>query len=338
MNSIYRWIIRPEGSRLIDGLGTTEATVGNTPALPGPISVRLFGTFNIQRHGVSLSAADMGGCKPRHILEILLLNLGSPVSKNCIIETLWGQGAGAGTVATLESYVSGIRRAIQPGNTRQGPLRTANGGYVLDSALVDLDLSRFRQMVDEAGRARPLRAYALLTEALELSADPLLASELSADWADEARARHATERLAAQIKAAQTAAILDRPRDAIHWAGQAVEGDPLNERAWTLLVAGYELAGLPAEGLSAYARCRMIFDRDLGCAPGPVLQAAHVRLLRQRAAVDADLSEVMAALVYLGDNLSGSGAGSVPSADSWLTREKAGRIVASFLRRASIAV
>jgi SARP family transcriptional regulator, regulator of embCAB operon len=333
-------LIRPTGRPAFCCMawGKMEAMVGNTPALSGPISVRLFGTFTIQRNGVSLSAADLGGCKPRHILEILLLNLGSPVSKNRIIETVWGSDAGTGTVATLESYVSGIRRAIQPGNTKNGPLRTANGGYVLDPALVDLDLSRFRELVNEAHDVSPRNAYELLTEALKLSSDPLLGSELASDWADEARTRQAAERLSALLKAAETAALLDRFADSIHWARMAVEADPLNERAWTQLVTGYEMAGLPAEGLSAYARCRTIFDRDLGCAPGSALQAAHLRLLRQRAEVDADLSEVMAALVYLGDSLDGQKRDSNSAADPGLTRENAGRIVASFLRRARIAI
>ena len=100
----------------------------------------------------------MGGCKPRHILEILLLNLGTPVSKTRLVELLWGPQASDGAVATLESYVSGIRRAIQPGNTKSGPLRTANGGYVLDPQLVELDLSEFRGLLRAARHSAPAAA------------------------------------------------------------------------------------------------------------------------------------------------------------------------------------
>ncbi len=311
--------------------------MGNTPEAFPSISVQLFGMFEVKRSGVSLSAADMGGCKPRHILEILLLNLGNPVSKSRLIEILWGSAASVGTVATLESYVSGIRRAIQPGNTKNGPLRTANGGYVLDPELVDLDLSKFRQLIRNAAQASPEEAYPLLTQALDLSAAPLLGSELASDWADEARTRHLAERVAAQILAAETAAVLNRPSESVHLARAAVASDPLNERAWTVLVTAYELAGLPVEGLSAYARCRRIFDRDLGCAPGPALQAAHLRLLRQRAEADVELSEVMAALLYLGEALSGRRQSPGLAAGARLTRENAGRTVDSFLRRARAA-
>ena len=269
---------------------------GATPV----ISVRLFGTFEIRRNGAVLTAADLGGCKPRHILEILLLNLGTPVSKARLVEILWGPRASSGAVATLESYVSGIRRAIQPGNTKTGPLRTANSGYVLDPQLVELDLSSSSSCSMRPGtplRPRPIRCPC---RPWRLAAEPLLGFELVADWAEEARLRHAAEKVAAQVLAAETAAFLDKPDLTISLAQSAVQSEPLNERAWTILVAGYEQAGLPVEGLSAYERCRRLFDRDLGCAPGPALQAAHLRLLRQRAEGNTELSEVLAALALPG--------------------------------------
>jgi DNA-binding SARP family transcriptional activator len=313
------------------GPGKSENIMHNLPATAPAISVQLFGSLEVRREGVALTAADLGGCKPRHILEILLLNLGTPVSKTRLIEILWGPSASDGAVATLESYVSGIRRAIQPGQTKTGPLRTANSGYVLDPGLVDLDLSRFRCLLSAADLAAPARAYRFLVEALELSAKPLLGFELVADWADEARTRHAAERVAAMISAAEAATLLGRHDDGIRWAQSAVRLEPLNERAWLALVAAYEIAGLPVEGLSAYDRCRRLFGRDLACSPGPALQAAHLRLLRRRAEADTGLSEVLAALLLLWDRLHVAGPQS-PAVDDRLG-ENAGRILDSFLQR-----
>ena len=276
----------------------------------------------------------MGGCKPRHILEILLLNLGTPVSKTRLVELLWGPQASDGAVATLESYVSGIRRAIQPGNTKSGPLRTANAGYVLDPQLVELDLSEFRGLVRAARQAAPAEAHVLSMKALELAAEPLLGFELVADWAEEARTRHAAEKVAALILAAETAAFLDKPELAISLAQAAIRSEPLNERAWTILVAGYEQAGLPIEGLSAYERCRRLFDRDLGCAPGPALQAAHLRLLRQRAEGNTELSEVLAALLYLGERLHEPKCTQLAAEEARRMQENAGRVLDSFLQQA----
>ncbi|WP_354350513.1 BTAD domain-containing putative transcriptional regulator [Pseudarthrobacter sp. PvP090] len=281
-----------------------------------------------------LRAADLGGCKPRHILEILLLNLGTPVSKTRLVEILWGSQASDGAVATLESYVSGLRRAIQPGHTKSGPLRTANAGYVLDPQLVELDLSEFHELVRAARQSAPAEAHVLSMQALELASEPLLGFELVADWAEEARTRHAAEKVSAQIFAAETAAFLDKPELAVSLAQAAIRSEPLNERAWTILIAGYEQAGLPVEGLSAYERCRRLFDRDLGCAPGPALQATHLRLLRQRAEGNTELSEVLAALLYLGERLHSPKCTKFAAEDSRRMQENAGRVLDTFLQQA----
>lgn len=318
-------------------MGKSEINVDNLGGNAPAISVRLFGTFEIRRNGAVLTASDMGGCKPRHILEILLLNLGTPVSKTRLVEILWGPKASSGAIATLESYVSGIRRAIQPGNTKTGPLRTANSGYVLDPQLVELDLSEFQQLVHAARQAAPAEAHVLAMQALELADEPLLGFELVADWAEDARTRHAAEKVAAQILAAETAAFLDKPQLTISLAQTAIQSEPLNERAWTILVSGYEQAGLPVEGLSAYERCRRLFDRDLGCAPGPALQAAHLRLLRQRAEGNTELSEVLAALLYLGERLHGPKCSQFAAEESRRMHENAGRVLDSFLQQALAA-
>lgn len=306
------------------------------PGANAAISVQLFGALQIRRNGTALTAADLGGCKPRHILEILLLNLGTPVSKTQLIDTLWGPSASDGAVATLESYVCGLRRAIQPGQTKTGPLRTANSGYVLDPQLVDLDLTRFRCLLSAAAAAAPEDAYPILVEALALSAEPLLGFELVADWADEARGRQHAERVAAMLAAAEAATVLKRPHEAISWAQSAIRSEPLTERAWMVLVEAYELAGLPAEGLSAYDRCRRLFDRDLACPPGPALQAAHLRLLRQHAEADSELSEVLSALLFLGGWLHNPGTPSARADDR--LHQNAGKILDSFLQRVRAAV
>ena len=319
-------------------VGKSEINVKNVDGRASGISVRLFGTFEVRRNGKVVTAADMGGRKPRHILEILLLNLGTPVSKSRLVEILWGPHASDGAIATLESYISGIRRVIQPGNTKHGPLRTANSGYVMDPQLVDLDLSVFRRLVRTARLAPPAEAHRLSLQALDLAAEPLLGFELVADWAEEVRAQHAAEKVAAQILAAETAAFLDKPELAISLARNALRTEPLNERAWTILVTGYEQASLPVEGLSAYERCRRSFDLDLGCAPGPALQAAHLRLLRQRAEGNSELSEVLAALLYLGERLHGPKCTELAAEESRRLQENAGRVLDSFLQQALAAV
>lgn len=136
-----------------------------------------------------------------------------------------------------------------------------------------------------------------------LSSQPLLAFELTTDWAEDARKRHDAQRVAAMIDAAEAAAELKKYGEAAQWAREAVRIEPLNERAWIALIGANEADGLPAEALAAYEQCRRTFDGELACLPGPTLQSAHLRLLRQQADTDPELSEVMAAILYLGRSL-----------------------------------
>ena len=56
-------------------------------------------------------------------------------------------------------------------------------------------------------------------------------------------------------------------------------------------------SGHHADGLRAYDRCRRLFNAELGCAPGPRLQAVYVRLLRGANEDNSELSQLFDALV-----------------------------------------
>lgn len=250
---------------------------------PCRLDVQIIGSLRIRRGDTVLGYGELGGPKPRQILELLLLNLGAPVSKDRLIDILWAGQAPPEALPTLESYVSVLRRHLQPGMGKDGPLRTVTGGYLLDRSLVDLDLDRFDALVRRAESAAPQRAIVLLQEALGLASGPLMGDELMPSWAEAERARHAARVFHARILAAESALALGRTRLAATWAAEAVANDPLSERAWTALVLGFEKSGQPTEALRAFDQCRRIMDREMGCTPGPVLRSVYARLLEATA-------------------------------------------------------
>jgi DNA-binding SARP family transcriptional activator/ActR/RegA family two-component response regulator len=248
------------------------------------LQISVFGPLTVRRGDIELGANDLGGPKPRQVLEILLMNFGSPVSKTRLMDLLWAGNLPAAALPTLESYVSVLRRQLQPGAGRTGPLKTVNGGYAIDRSLVELDLDRFETLTRLAGQAEPREALALLTEALDLASEPLLGDELLPAWAEEEQAAHAARLGLVRVAAAETALSIGELGKAIALGGAAVKEDPLNERAWTALILGLERNGENNEALRAFDRCRRIVDEELGCAPGPALQEAQARLLQSTAA------------------------------------------------------
>jgi DNA-binding SARP family transcriptional activator/ActR/RegA family two-component response regulator len=280
------------GEALVITLGLANDTVRAGLAVDAPpqapaLQISVFGPLTIRRGDIELSAGDLGGPKPRQVLEILLMNFGAPVSKTRLMDLLWHGNPPVVALPTLESYVSVLRRSLQPGAGRTGPLRTVTGGYAIDRSLVDLDLDRFETLTRLAGQAGPREALTLLTEALDLASMPLLGDELLPAWAEEERATHAARLALARVAAAEAALAVGEVGVAIALGGAAVREDPLNERAWTALIVGLERNGENTEALRAFDRCRRILDEELGCAPGPALKKAQARLLTSTAATSA---------------------------------------------------
>ncbi len=263
-------------------LGSGSGAPSTTPTL----RISVLGPLTIRRGNVELRANDLGGPKPRQVLEILLLNLGSAVSKTRIMDLLWGDNHPAVALPTLESYVSVLRRNLQPGSGRTGPLRTVTGGYAIDRSLVELDLDRFDSLTKQASHATPAAALALLSEALELGSAPLLGDELLPAWAEEERALNTARVALARVQAAECALAVGQADKAVAWGLAATNEDPLNERGWNILVLGLERNGQDNEALRAFERCRRIMDAELGCTPSPALKQAQARLL-ERTAVPA---------------------------------------------------
>ncbi len=260
---------------------TARPSTGDADLRPrGVLDIRILGPLRIRREGTVLESGGLGGPKPRQILEILLLNFGMPVSKDRLIEILWAGRPPAEALPTLESYVSVLRRHLQPGQGKAGPLRTVSGGYMMDPVLVDLDVSRFNDLLRRASNCEAKEALELLQEALGLASAPLLGDELRAAWAEEERGSHELRVCRARALAAELALSLHQPAKAVTWAREALCGDELNERAWHSLVLGLEESGQPLEALRAFEQCRRTMDREMGCSPGDAMRAAQARLLR----------------------------------------------------------
>ena len=317
-------------------MNTSHDLPGPTPEKsPVHISVQILGSLRVDRGDAVLDAHHLGGPKPRQILEILLVHLGTPVSKSRLIELLWAGHPPCEPLPTLESHVSVLRRHLQPGAGKEGPLQTANGGYVMNRDRVDLDLDLFDELVRRARTVAPGDAFPLLEQALELARAPLLGDELVATWALEERAIHVARVNDTAVIAAEVALALMRPDDAVRWAKWATGAAPLNEAAWTALVLALEQAGRHAEGLVAYNDCRHLMDAELGCAPGYALRAAQQRLLGATVDIDDGLSQILSALREVQRELresaasSQNGPGSVPS-----PLAQASAVIESFLRRA----
>ena len=119
-------------------------------AVLGPVRARLDG-----------AEVDLGTPKQRALVSALALSAGRPVPVDTIVDLLWGDTPPAGVAGTLQAYVSGLRRVLEPDRERRAPatvLVTASPGYALRLDTGALDTERFEQAVDEQHRLVQLLA------------------------------------------------------------------------------------------------------------------------------------------------------------------------------------
>ena len=234
------------------------------------MQVQLFGSIEIEVGQRRLEARSFGGRKPKQLLEILLLRRGHPVSADELALLLWPGGASVGDPATVQHYLSVLRRRLQHAQGGEGSLlRHVHGGYELDQDRFDLDLDRFDAAVAAADSAPASRRRSLVTQALALVRGDVLADEPDAAWAVATRLRYQRVQVRLLLQASAMALTAAEPDAAREFALAAGAHEAYAEPAACLLIAAYSMSGDRSAALAAYEDCRAGLADDLGVDPMP---------------------------------------------------------------------
>ncbi|MCW2765837.1 MAG: transcriptional activator domain [Nocardioides sp.] len=257
-------------------------------AVLGPVEVRMSG-----------SVVDLGTPKQRALIAALALSRGRAASVDAIVDLLWGESAPPGVTATLQAYVSGLRRVLEPDRERRAPasvLVTVAPGYALRTPDGALDARLFEDTVAVEHRRlqvltgmgpSPLSA-AELTAAVE-RLDVALGrwrgtpySELGdASAAVAERARLEELRLVAIEDRAVAGLALGHHRTVAAELEALTAAYPLRERLWALWALALTRSGRQADALDVLRRLREVLDEELGLEPSAELRDLQTAVLRQ---------------------------------------------------------
>lgn len=223
---------------------------------------------------------DFRGIKARQVLAILALHPGQPLSKSRLAKLLWDDRSPDSWHSTLEGYVSVLRRTLEPGvRPALSMIATQRAGYCLLPDRIVSDLAEFDRLTGQAAGLTPARALPQLLAALALARGEVLADE-QWTWAAEIRGRYQRKVVETCVRAGQHALALRDVRTATELGQRACELDPLDEEAWTLVIASHWIAGRRAEGLRCFATLRTTLADELGIAPGRRAQQLHMSIVQ----------------------------------------------------------
>ena len=253
--------------------------------VPDRLRVDLLGPLRLWRPD---GPVDPGPRMQRALVTVLAVNAGRAVSVDRLVDDLWGGDPPAAAAATLQAYVSQLRRVLEPDRPPRAPatiLVTVDPGYALMVAPAAIDLFVFE---DLARRGRSELAAGDLDAADRTFA---AATEL---WRGDALAEFSTEHWAsgmtARLREGLAVVVEDHMdirlargehAEAIGQLEMAVAEHPLRERRWAQLLLALYRSGRQADALRTYQRCREVLAGDLGIDPGPELRLLERRVLEQ---------------------------------------------------------
>ena len=212
--------------------------------------------------------------RQRSLLALLLLAGGVPLSRDRLIDELWGDRPPPSAISALHVHLSKLRAVLG------GLLVLDTAGYALAPGGFELDVWRFDDLLEQA-RDDPDVAPTLLREALALfRGEPL--SDVAAEGS-VGQWRRALEEKRLQ------AIVLRIDADLAHGGSGELVAElerlarehPFEERVWGQLMLALYRAGRQADALDAYQRARRRFAEELGLEPSEQLERLQQRILER---------------------------------------------------------
>lgn len=202
------------------------------------VEVRVLGPPAATVHGQPVTLASR---IQQTIVAVLAAHRGI-VSRDQLLEAVWGRAAPPTALRTLQAHVSRLRSVLGP-----DAIRTEGHGWRLSCNPMAMDADRFEELLDKANRSEPAHAVTCLTEALGLWGGRAFGQVESDATVVAERHRLDERRLHAAELLAETHLQMGHHDLAVAQLKALVVSSPLRETAATLLVQALVQLGRVAE-------------------------------------------------------------------------------------------
>jgi DNA-binding SARP family transcriptional activator len=243
------------------------------------VRIQLCGSLAIDRDGARVEGR-LPGRQGARLLGYLAANLDRWVTRDELVEAVWGDNPPPDPGGALAPLLSKVRRVVGPERIEgRGSLRFMGA----DDVLVDMHYA-----FDALHRAESFIAAKQWREAYQPAHTAHLIGSRTfllgheAPWIDAWRPRMAevgVRGLECHVRAllgAQSGSSSDTERTARH----LIQAAPFRESGYRLLMEALERTGNRAEALRVFEDLRRLLADELGTTPDPQTMAMHQRLLR----------------------------------------------------------
>ena len=229
---------------------------------------------------------DIGGSQPRSLLAMLLVAGDRVVPADTIVDRLWPDVQPASATSTLQSYVSRLRRALDPHRATGSDsklLSWESAGYRLRVDDHDVDFVQFERAAD-LGRSlladgSAAQAREILDDALNLWRGAALGELAEQAWARGVATRLDERRLAAIEDRIRADLLLGRHDVVVAELSDLVDEHPLREGLWEQYAVALYRSGRQVEALRALEQLRRQLLDGLGIDPSRRIRDLEAQIL-----------------------------------------------------------
>jgi LuxR family transcriptional regulator, maltose regulon positive regulatory protein len=258
-----------------ESLGGVSWTMPET----APVRIQTFGSFRVFVHDRQVYDQVWRGAKSKTLLKALIVNGGTNVPRDALLDMLWPDSDGDMASNNLKVMLSRVRKIGSTSSADPLPwLLVRHGEISLSREHCSVDCLRFREsLVKAMSRDEEVDDLKL---ALDMYTDDFLPRDVSDGWIVHFREDLRELYLRGVLRLSGNCASARRDEEALPYLQRAVQMRFVNEQLYARLMKAYIDLGYPSMALQVFRKARGALKTELDILPGPAL-ISFARLARQ---------------------------------------------------------
>jgi SARP family transcriptional regulator, regulator of embCAB operon len=248
-----------------------------------PPRIYVTGRLAIEQGANVLSERHLPGRQGRRAFAYLVTERAAPVTRDTLVEVIWGIAPPAEVETALNALLSKLRSTVKRAMSSPASIDASAGTVALrlpPHTWIDIEAATNAVDLSEGAlrRERVDEAWGHANVAVSITRRPFLVDDEGA-WIEARRAKLRMLLTRALQVMTAVSARKGEPELALQYAGEIVALEPFRETGYQQLMRLHAARGNRGEALRVFSQLRELLRDELGTSPSPQTEALFLEIL-----------------------------------------------------------